>query len=250
MRSQRCDAGAKVRYGRAGDHSSFPRYQITAALSLLPPSHAVGRMQDNQDTVSTIVAVHSARGHNAAEKSSAMRTRVYDGFVKVDKVETSAGPREVVVATDSVAFLVYNRDRDEVLLASQDRVPMMEPNNPQGTLLEVGAGRFDLEIGVRGLVVKELKEELGVTATQDEVHVLNDEIPLALSPGVITERQYLAYVEITTDRIDPSDQLYGNHEEGEAITRHFIPVSELSKIQIHDMKTWALLQWFRARNGA
>jgi len=179
-----------------------------------------------------------------------MRTRVYDGFVKVDIVETDAGLREVVVTTDSVAFLVYNKDRDEILLASQDRVPMMEPDNPQGTLLEVGAGRFDFEIGVRGLVVKELKEELGVTATQDEVHVLNDQIPLAVSAGVLTERQFLAYVEVTTDRIEPANRLYGNHEEGEAITRHFIPVSELSKFQIHDMKTWALLQWFRARNGA
>jgi 8-oxo-dGTP pyrophosphatase MutT (NUDIX family) len=178
-----------------------------------------------------------------------MRTRVYDGFVKVDKVETEAGLREVVSATDSVAFLVYDKDRNELLFITQDRVPMMEPDNPQGTLLEVGAGRFDLEIGVRGLVVKELKEEMGVTVTQDEVHVLNDEIPLALSPGVMTERSYLAYVEVTTDRIDPAKRLYGASEEGEAITRHFIPVGELPKMQIHDMKTWALLQWFRLRNA-
>ena len=123
-----------------------------------------------------------------------MKTRVYDGFVMVDKVQTAAGLREVVVATDSVAFLVYNRDTDELLFATQDRAPMMRPDNPQGAILEVGAGRFDTDIGVRGLVVKELKEELGVTATKPEVQVLNDEIPLALSPGVLTERQYLAYV--------------------------------------------------------
>ena len=89
-----------------------------------------------------------------------MKTRVYDGFVKVDKVETSAGPREVVVATDSVAFLVCTKDRDEVLLATQDRAPMMWADNPQVTILEVGAGGFDSRISVRGLVVKELKEEL------------------------------------------------------------------------------------------
>ena len=179
-----------------------------------------------------------------------MKTRVYDGFVKVDKVQTTAGPREVVNATDSVAFLVYNKDRDELLFATQDRAPMMQPDNPQGTILEVGAGRFDIKIGVRGLVVKELKEELGVTATEAEVQVLNDEIPLALSPGVLTELQYLAYVEVTTDRIDPAKRLYGERKEGEAIARRFVPVSELSRIQIHDMKTWALLQWFRVRNAA
>ena len=179
-----------------------------------------------------------------------MKTRVYDGFVKVDKVQTAAGLREVVVATDSVAFLVYNRDTDELLFATQDRAPMMRPDNPQGAILEVGAGRFDTDIGVRGLVVKELKEELGVTATKPEVQVLNDEIPLALSPGVLTERQYLAYVEVTSDRIDPAKRLYGERKEGEAIARRFVPVRELSRIRIHDMKTWALLQWFLARNAA
>ena len=178
-----------------------------------------------------------------------MQTRVYDGFLKVDKVETTDGPREVVVATDSVAFLVYNKDRDELLFATQERAPMIRPDNPRGTILEVGAGRFDQKIGVRGLVVKELKEELGVTATEAEVQVLNDEIPLALSPGVLTERQYLAYVEVTSDRIDPAKRLYGEHKEGEAITRQFVPVRDTLRIPIHDMKTWALLQWFRARHA-
>ena len=178
-----------------------------------------------------------------------MTTRVYDGFIKVDKVETSAGLREVVVATDSVAFLVYNKDTNELLFASQDRAPMMRQDNPQGAILEVGAGRFDTKIGVRGLVVKELIEELGVTATETEVQVLNNEIPLALSPGVLTERQYLAYVEVTSDRIDPSKRLYGERKEGEAIVRRFLSLKELSQTQIHDMKTWALLQWFFARNA-
>lgn len=177
-----------------------------------------------------------------------MKTRVYDGFLKVDKVQTAAGPREVVVATDSVAFLVYNKDKDELLFATQDRAPMICPDNPEGTILEVGAGRFDTETGVRGLVVKELKEELGVTATESEIQVLNDGIPLALSPGVLTERQYLAYVEVTSDRVDPAKRVYGEPSEGEVIIRRFIPTSDLPGIGIHDMKTWALLQWFRTRN--
>jgi 8-oxo-dGTP pyrophosphatase MutT (NUDIX family) len=178
-----------------------------------------------------------------------MKTRVYDGFVKVDRVETAAGLREVVVATDSVAFLVYNKDTDELLFATQDRMPMMRPDNPQGTILEVGAGRFDAEIGVRGLVAKELKEELGVTVTEDEVQVLNEGISLALSPGILTERQYLAYVEVTSEQIDPAKRQYGERKEGEIIARRFFPVREISQIHIQDMKTWALLQWFLARNN-
>ena len=154
-----------------------------------------------------------------------------------------------MVATDSVAFLVHNQDTDELLFATQDRAPMMRPDNPTGTILEVAAGRFDTNLGVRGLVVKELKEELGVTADESEIQILNDGIPLALSPGVLTERQYLAYVEVTSDRIDPAKRLYGERAEGEAIARRFIPVKDLARTPIHDMKTWALLQWFLGRNA-
>ncbi len=178
-----------------------------------------------------------------------MRIREYNGFVKVDNVDTSMGVREVVVATDSVAFLVYNRDKDEILLVTQDRAPMMSADNPRGRILEVAAGRFDIKIGVKGLVVKELLEELGVTAREDEVHLLNDGIPLALSPGVLTERQYLAYVEVSSERIDPTKRLYGDGNEGEAITRRFVPVSELAHLKIEDMKTWALVQWFLGRKA-
>ena len=179
---------------------------------------------------------------------------VYKGFVKVEKLPVGTlgaqFPLEVVRVSNSVAFLVYNKTKDELLFAIQNRAPMMNHENPNGTILEVGAGRFDIKIGVKGLVVKELFEELGVTATEDEVVVLNIGVPLALSPGVLTEKQYLAYVEITDDRIDKSKKLYGNREEGEKIARRFIPASQFRSnsadpaIQIEDMKTWTLIQWF------
>lgn len=176
--------------------------------------------------------------------------RVYDGFVKVDKVTVSSVPHplEVVRTSDSVAFLVFNIDTNEFLFAIQERAPMMCDSNPTGTILEVGAGRFDLKIGVRGLVVKELWEELGVTVAEDEVCLLNDGIPLAMSPGVLTEKQYLAFVAVRSERIDPTKQLYGNRGEGERVARRFIPVADITsgKVRIEDMKTWALVQWFLA----
>lgn len=191
---------------------------------------------------------------------------VYKGFVQVEKL--SAGtlgapfPLEVVRVSNSVSFLVYNKTTDELLFTIQDRAPMMSHDNRNGTILEVGAGRFDLKIGAKGLVVKELFEELGVTATEDEVLLLNNGVPVALSPGVLTEKQYLAFVEVTDDRIDKSKKLYGNRDEGEKISRRFIPVSHIlansdfvpeispaiarpvGELQIEDMKTWALVQWF------
>lgn len=176
--------------------------------------------------------------------------RVHNGFVKVDKLTVPGLPYtpEVVRVSNSVAFLVYNLDTDEFLMTTQNRFPMVTDKNPEGTILEVGAGRFDTKIGVAGLVVKELKEELGVDATEDEILVLNDGNPMALSPGVLTEMQYLAYVGITNDRIDTSKRLYGVAAEGESIIRRFIPLQDFveGKIPIYDMKTFALIQWFLA----
>ena len=175
---------------------------------------------------------------------------VYDGFVKVEKLPVGTlgapFPLEVVRVSNSVSFLVYNKTTDELLFTIQDRAPMISDSNPSGTIMEVAAGRFDAQIGVKGLVVKELKEELGVIATEVEVVLLNDGIPLALSPGVLSELQYLAYVEVTKDRIDERKKLYGIVDEGERIVRRFIPSDQfrLGLIPIRDMKTWALIQWF------
>lgn len=178
------------------------------------------------------------------------RTRVFDGFVKVDAVDTGGKfPFLVVNATDSVAFLVHNPDKAEVLLVTQDRVAMIREDNTSGTITEAAAGRFDMKIGVNGLILKELFEELGVTATEDQIEHLNNGTPVALSPGVLTERQYLACVTVREDQIDPIKRKYGNPDEGESIVRRFVPVSELATMVIYDMKLFALVQWFLRSKG-
>ncbi len=177
--------------------------------------------------------------------SQISRERVFDGFVKVDEVNTG-GPHPflVVVATDSVAFLVHNVDKDEVLLVTQQRPAMIRDDNPEGMITEAAAGRFDRDVGVDGLILSELLEELGVIATEDQIEHLNFHVPLALSPGVLTERQYLAYVAIRDDQIDPTKRQYGAKFESESITRTFIPVSRLEGMVFDDMKLFALVQWF------
>lgn len=178
------------------------------------------------------------------------RVRVWDGFVKVDVVETPNGKREVVEVTDSVAILVYNKTGDEVLLETQDRPAMARAGNPFGKTTEVAAGRFDKQVGLRELVKLELAEELGIANVADrDIEILNFGKSLALSAGVLTERQYLAYVEVTQEQIDSTDRLYGSPEEGELIERRFVAVEQLPNMMFEDMKTWALVQWFLAKRG-
>lgn len=179
--------------------------------------------------------------------------RVYNGFVKVDKVDVGLPFKlEIVRATNSVAFLVHDTEKDNLLFTIQDRAPMIDDTNTTGELMESAAGRFDCNKGVNGLILAELEQELGVKATEDQIIHINSGIPLALSPGVLTERQYLAYVSIKSSQIDTTKTLFGVREEGEKIARRFISVRDVleGSTPIHDMKTFALLQWFAIQRTA
>lgn len=170
--------------------------------------------------------------------------RVYNGFIKVDKVETKQGVREVVTTTNSVAMLVFDSTNDLVYLARQPRAPMISKDNPNGFITEVSAGRIDHNASVKAIVVEEVKEELGIEVAEDEVVILNQDTPLATSPGVLTEKMYLVYVEIQASKIDFSSDQFGNAQEGEEITRITIPVSKLESLVLEDLKLFALVQWF------
>lgn len=162
---------------------------------------------------------------------------LYEGFVKVLKHRNTG--YEIVKVTDSVAFLIWDSSTDSILLTLQHRVPM------GCALLEVPAGRFDVDLDVKELVVKEAKEEVGVTITEDDVFLLNNGKPLAVAPGVLTERCYLAYVEVSASQIEKGDT-YGVPEEGESIQRVSMSVEDLmmDTVVYDDMKTSALVHYF------
>ena len=169
---------------------------------------------------------------------------VYNGFVKVIK----DGTFEIVKVTDSIAVLIYDVRTAEFVFVEQYLAPMKynqtKPDNEM--LLEVPAGRFDINLTVKQLIVKEVNEETGITIIEDDVELLNDGEALALSPGVLTEKMFLAYVEIDTENDNLDETKFGNAEEGEKILRIFIPVDRMSRMFFKDMKTFALIQWFMA----
>ena len=87
--------------------------------------------------------------------------KLYDGFVKVTKDEGF----EVVHTTDAVAVLIYIADTRQVVFVRQKRVPMKNRDFNWTNMQEVPAGRFDYEVGVKGLAVQEVWEETGVKIT-------------------------------------------------------------------------------------
>ena len=171
-----------------------------------------------------------------------MRDKVlFKGYFTV----TSRDGVEVVHATDSVAFLIADPRRRVVLLISQERHAMRRRRNWKGMTVEVPAGRRDVKLGVKALIAKEAKEETGMRIGPEQIKLLNRGASLALSPGVLTEKMYLAYVEARIkEPLGKSQKVFGLASEGERITRLVVSYDELRKMVFEDMKTYALVQWF------
>lgn len=166
---------------------------------------------------------------------------VFNGFLKV---EEWAGigikfPLIVVRTTDSCSGLLWDRTKDCVLLVRQKRVAMVSDSNPDGELVELVAGRFDVNLGPKALFVKEAKEEAGANLSEDDVEILNHGEPLALSPGVLTERAYLAFVEIREEHLDEGDA-FGAEAEGEQTNRVWMPVQEFLATRHQDLRVFTL----------
>ncbi|MBT7082138.1 MAG: NUDIX hydrolase [Chloroflexi bacterium] len=170
---------------------------------------------------------------------------VYDGFLKVKVVETPEGPREVVQVTNSVSILLFNPDEKYVLLIRQARVPMISDSNPGGFIVETVAGRFDINVGVTALAIKEAQEEVGATIEESDVVLLNGGKPLALSPGVLTERAYLAMAKVDVPYGEATDRVFGVADEGESIQRVFMKFDEITDYlnsgQCEDLRVFTLL---------
>jgi 8-oxo-dGTP pyrophosphatase MutT (NUDIX family) len=173
------------------------------------------------------------------------RELLYNGFLKVEKDLPSG--HEVVVATDSVGILIYDLKSGKVILTKQPRASMKGLINDQGMIIEIPAGRFDCNLGVKSLVIKEVEEETGIVVAPEKIELLNGSEPLALCPGTNTERMYLAAAEIDLSSVKQDVKIYGNAAEGEKIQRLVFPIVSFISMDHQDMKTWALANFLHAK---
>jgi len=180
--------------------------------------------------------------------------RIHDRFLKVEEWQVPGVPHtnEIVRATDSVTVLLRDIERDRVLLVKQRRVAMCTDENPEGWLTELVAGRFDVDLGPIDLVIKEAQEEAGVTLKREDVRLLNQGEPLALSAGILTERAYLAYATFVPDQLSGDDtDTFGVQTEGEAITRVWMSTNAFLLLYTpEDLRVFALQQYLLAQTSS
>jgi len=175
------------------------------------------------------------------------KTIVHKGFYTFEIHETPSGKREVLRTSNVVDVLIYEPEKRRILLVRQPRLSMITEDNPEGMITEVVAGRLIDGLGVKAQIVKEIFEEVGVKIFEDDVELLNNGRPVAVSAGAMDEMAYLAYVEIKAQDMEQEERIFGVSEEGEKITRVFVDIDDLENYICEDARTFALIQWFLRR---
>ena len=145
--------------------------------------------------------------------------------------------RETYDRGDGIAVLLYDPDRETIILIRQFRFPAFY-HGEAGELTEVPAGKLEdatPEDGIR----RELEEETGY-----RIRDVRRVFEAYMSPGSVTEKLYLFAA-----RYSPADRVAeggGLHQEGEDIEIVEVPFTEamamLKRGEIRDAKTIILLQ--------
>ena len=178
------------------------------------------------------------------------RHRVYDGVYKLDRVvvrhEKFDGKMSKKVTRllfergDSVAVLLYDRERGSVVLVEQFRYPAYVREGGDGRLLEIVAGTMDEGRTPEAVARTESVEEAGYAV--EELEYVSTFYP---SPGACSERihLYLGCLSSAT-RVGPGG---GRLETGEDIRVHEMPLDEALRLVregvIRDAKTIIAVQY-------
>ena len=148
--------------------------------------------------------------------------------------------RNVVVRQHAAAVLLYNPQRETVVMVEQMRVGAID-SSESPWLLEPVAGLIELDDTPEETAIRESVEEAGC-----EVLELIPMLPYLVSSGICTE---LCYTFCGRIKESQSGSLHGLEEESEDIKVHEIPVNEafslLAEGKIIAVSAVVSLQWLQ-----
>lgn len=147
--------------------------------------------------------------------------------------------RESYDRGNGAAVMLYNRQKQTVVLVSQFRMPTYLNGNDTGVMIEACAGLLDGD-DPETCVIKEAEEESGF-----RVHKVEKIYEAYMSPGAVTEILHLYIAEYQdSDRVGEGG---GLDHENEDITVMEVPYAQalemISNGEIKDAKTIMLLQY-------
>lgn len=147
--------------------------------------------------------------------------------------------------SDAVAVFLVLKDKDtgkkHVVLVEQLRVPAGQK------LLEIPAGTVEGEDEYKKTAVREIKEEVGIEISQEDLRFLGRYF---MSPGACPEKIALYSCELSFSRQEIEslqDRLTGLKEEGENIVVRLFPLEIFDGLPIKDAKTRLAYQAYLER---
>lgn len=147
--------------------------------------------------------------------------------------------REVYDRGDGAGILLYNKEKQTIILTKQFRMPTYLNDNKDGMLVEVAAGMLDKD-NPEACIIRETEEEVGYRLK--EVKKVYEAYS---SPGVMTEKMHFFVGEYTDDmKVNEGGGLDSEHEDIEVLEIPFDKATEmLHNGEIVDTRTIVLLQY-------
>lgn len=163
------------------------------------------------------------------------REIVFDGYNKVEKLSILTKKykiieRELLRNKDGVCAIIYNTKKDKYLLVEQWR-PSLNDN-----MKELVAGSIEVNETPLESIQKEVFEETGYRC--DTIKELNS---FYVSPGTLSEKVYLFYVEVSNQ----ISNVVGCQEEDEELNLIELTYEELCEISFMDAKSIIGINWLK-----
>jgi len=153
--------------------------------------------------------------------------------------------REVYDRGDGTCVLLYNTEKQSVILTKQFRMPIYDVNEDEAMSIEVCAGAIDKNESARRAIIREVEEEVGYSINQVE-----KVMEAYMSPGALTEKMHLFIAPYSDEmKINNGGGLKSENEEIEVMELKFSDVLKMmASGEILDAKTIMLLQYAQTQN--
>lgn len=148
--------------------------------------------------------------------------------------------RESYDRGNGTGILLYNKEKQTVILTKQFRMPAYVNNKNEGMSIEVCAGAIDKEEEPEVCIIRETQEEVGYKIARAK-----KVLECYTSPGAVTEKMFLFVAQYNDSmKIDEGGGLHEENEEIEVLEMPFTKALEMvDNFQIIDAKTILLLQY-------
>lgn len=152
--------------------------------------------------------------------------------------------REVYDRGNGAAILLYNSNKETVILTRQFRLPTYLNGNKSGLLIEVCAGLLD-EDNPEACIIRETEEETGY-----RLRSVKKVFESYMSPGAVTEILHFFIGEYDSSmKVSAGGGLDHEHEEIDVIEIPFLQAYVMIESgEIKDAKTIMLLQYAKINN--